>query len=217
MLDANRSVVEPRASKLTQVHAWWTESAQGQALLEFFIALDKITPGLDTVPAGVLAFPSCGPPEIIDHDAAPEDRFKDVGNEHLLQFEYPENLCRPSTPPSPRMCIDMLKKALDRVFVEHKEEANWRFGLRCVDYLETLEDMKRIILRQRARTLHIQEDNWQAKLNRHSAEYAWVEDTLRKDAVVEQTYAHLYVDLRVWVCFPNAFIRLLVVCFPPTH
>lgn len=194
-----------RLPKLSEVYQFWSFEPKGKLVIEFLSSLEKITPSLDDTKIEDIQIPTCGPVENINPDHAPEDRFMDGDNEHLLDFDMTQVSDLNARRESKGLPPDFVRNlCLNRIFTEPWETADLKLALTGLDYLSNLEGTRRMALRDAAHRLHINEYNWREVLDGNYHARSWVCSIEQQEEKIEQFYSTLYVDLRIWVSHLNS-------------
>jgi hypothetical protein len=91
------------------------------------------------------------------------------------------------------------KICLKNVFRADYKEAQFNQALTALDYLRDLECTRRTALRDAAVRLGIMKEDWRNVLSEEQEAYLWVESVQKQELVIESHYAHVFIDLRIWV------------------
>lgn len=88
---------------------------------------------------------------------------------------------------------------LIHTFRENYDSANFDQALTAIDYLRDLEYSRRMKLRKAAKNLGINEHDWKSTLKDDPDALAWIQEVEKGELEIEQLFASLYVDIRIWV------------------
>jgi hypothetical protein len=186
---------------LKQAQRYWQYGQQGKLLTSFLSSQEKITPSLNDATIQELQSPPCGLPASVDPDHHPSDRFMDKGNEFLLDIDFSAiDQGRRQSEGLPPSFVQKL--CLNTIFAEEYEESDFVQALTGLDYIRDLEVTRRASLREAAQRLGITKENWREVLAEDPDAKQWVENMQALELDVATYYATIYVDLRIWVCFP---------------
>lgn len=86
-----------------------------------------------------------------------------------------------------------------KVFSNEYKDVDFGQALTSLDYLRDLELSRRTALREAAERLNIREDSWKSVLQEEPEAYAWVSSVQLQELEIENYYAAIFVDLRIWV------------------
>jgi hypothetical protein len=184
---------------LKNVHKWWAYESQGQLITKFFSSLDKITPSIDDTPIAYLRNPPTGPSEQrIDPDRCPYDRFMDPGNESLLDIDFTKD-SKDTRQSQKGLPSAFIASTCRRIFPKEYEKVDFGQALTALDYLRDLESTRRATLRNTAARLGITRGTWRTVLAENPDALKWVELVQKYELMIEQGYAAIFIDIRIWV------------------
>lgn len=122
----------------------------------------------------------------------------DPNNEDLLDIDITSELS--DARPKPQgLPIDFVEQFCLDVFCAEREEVDFHHALTAIDYLRDFENTRCQILRAAAERIGITKDNWRDVLKAYPEVETWVESVQDVELHLEECYASLFVDLRLWV------------------
>ncbi len=189
---------------LKNINDYWNYDPKGKLINEFFSSLDPITPSTDDVAIEKLRIPKEGPPEPnVNPDNAPRDRFMDLGNDELLAEEYANyagaDQSRYGLP------VVVILNTVKRILQKDYNKVEFSNALTALDYLRDLELTRRAKLRTAAERLDITLQTWRAVLADNPDALKWIELIQKYELVIEEGYAKIFIDLRLWVSSDNHY------------
>jgi hypothetical protein len=121
----------------------------------------------------------------------------DTGNETLLDI----NFATLGVPIKVQKRIPALHvlNFVRKAFPEKYEKVQFEHGLTALDYLRDLEFTRRDKLRQAAERLDITLETWKSVLADYPDALKWIELVQKYELIIEEGYANIFIDLRIWV------------------
>lgn len=200
-LDIDRTLTPNIGQKLPalkKIHNFWQYETQGKLITEFLSSLDKITPSTEDTTIANLRNPTWGPPELkVDPNHAADDRFMDAGNAALLDIDFASYGIPEDTKKG--LPLVVILSTVRRIFPKDYDKADFGHALTALDYLRDLELTRRTKLRRAAERLEITVLTWKSVLAANPDALRWIELVQKYELIVEEGYAIVFVDLRIWV------------------
>jgi hypothetical protein len=121
----------------------------------------------------------------------------DPGNDVLLAEEYAKyagsDQSRNGLPPA--VILNTVKRILQKDY----NKVDFSNALTALDYLRDLELTRRAKLRTAAVRLNITLQTWRAVLADNPDALKWIELIQKYELIIEEGYAKIFIDLRIWV------------------
>ncbi|RDW68047.1 hypothetical protein BP6252_09443 [Coleophoma cylindrospora] len=216
-----------RLPTVQEAHKWWQHEPRGKLIIEFLTAMQKNSS------SSTAAHP---PPDILTPISAPPG--KSFGSTETAEVTIPARndfkfdiSMLPKSPTEDRRMSqgipkEFIKKfCLNKVFLADYNAVDFNQALVGIDYLRDLECTRRTALREAAVRLGMDKDNWKEVLSDDPVAKKWVEEVQKQELAIEEQYAILFVNLRVWTMIndlqiepfykPSA-IAMLNTLFPPS-
>jgi hypothetical protein len=187
--------------KLKKVHNFWQYESQGKLITEFLSSLDKITPSVEDTSIANLRYPTQGPPELtISDDHATDDRFMDAGNAGLLDIDFISyGFLENEQKEQKGLPLSVILNTVKRIFPKEYDQVDFGHSLTALDYLRDMELTRRSKLRRAAERLEITLQTWRSVLADNPDALRWIELVQKYELIIEEGYARIFVDVRIWV------------------
>lgn len=122
----------------------------------------------------------------------------DHGNESLLDIDFVK-LSEDTRQSQKGLPAAFILSTCKRIFQKEYEDVEFGQALTALDYLRDLEITRRATLRSAAARLRITRDTWKAVLAENADALKWVELVQKYELMIEEGYAAIFVDIRIWV------------------
>jgi hypothetical protein len=122
----------------------------------------------------------------------------DHGNESLLDIDFAK-FSDDSRQSQKGLPAAFILSTCKRIFQKEYEDVEFGQALTALDYLRDLEITRRAALRSAAARLRITRDTWKAVLAENADALKWVELVQKYEFMIEEGYAAIFVDIRIWV------------------
>jgi hypothetical protein len=173
-------------------HRWWGHDRKGQLLIQFLSNFENsATPVADVSRGDEFSRPA-------SHDHV-GDRFTDFGSEYLWDIDFESEKPAKERTKNQGLPTKFIQQFCLNVFTKEYQDFDVDQSLPAIDFIRDFEYTRRRVLQETTERLGITRDNWRNVLKDDVLAEGWVKNAQEFELQIEEVYASLFVNLRIWV------------------